>query len=763
MPKSSNTLVSLALLTFAIQTRNAQANLYSEAQAKEVSSTRQDHCSGLELRSELKSEAQLHDARQEAANSFSGNRLIFVEFFADRSYHRAVDPKLGLLVLALALVCAGLLTVAISAVNLCRCCCRQKWKRQVDGSWSAWLVLLCLLGFVAGGFTVALFSFRARKRMTEAECRLATLIDVLVNGDRDRHNFIGLRPLQVTISEFQVDFDKLLSNHESALREIRDLDLATKASGAIDALDSFCGDCRDRQTPDGRGRLETPKSTGDELGWSTLLAKIEFNVVSMFVRVIEAGVVTALDIMDNLGTDQIQANLDSLSDFLSIRLAQVHSMHSRSRSLSDRAGAMYILAQAVFFCVLLLVVVGGILALVRLRRSFETKRLRRPCCLRASVLAAGICAAVLSVVCFAAGVLSFASTGSCDVLANLDEPAGIDDFAAVTGLSESAKDTLSKCLSSQGNPTEAFLGLPDGSLDQENTLVFALDLLRLVFDFDLKFPTLSGDGQSASLRSFRTLLERTRSGEILDHDNVEARLSGLNSVVSCSGRVYILNSEACSAQAPCPSLKTTDSYAKPPCADAQRTSEAQDAVQDLHAYINGTAELVDHVVQETFESASSPGKLYEGVLDGLDTMTAKLNLIKDDMKEALGSVDTDVLSATDCRFLRTEVRLLEDSLCFGFVPEAFALFVASLSAVSALLAGALCLLCSVCCLERSPTYTTGQPKFWAEATPGPSKRGDLQFATDSQRQILSKQTISVLSLSESQPPSQGQHLTELQK
>jgi hypothetical protein len=688
---------------------NTTTSTYSQAQADEMKQKRDAACEGLDIKVELQTDEYMSEEREKYKNSFTESVDLLLDIYQNGDYMKILNMQLAFLIIIVLFLVLVIISSIIFFINICICCCNGKDNnRGCCISCNLVISLIGLVGFAACCVSIAIFVGGVKSGMNEVNCSLHNISNDLINGNTAVKNFMGFFPLTKILNQYITDFNNLITNHKQNLNDIVALDLLNGSQSALDSLDTFCPDCSTKTTSDGEGNQASPHSVGTALTTLKDGGKTEFTLLRDTCKIIDEGARAGADQVNSADTQSIIDSIKSVVDLVSGIIVTFDSSFGTIGSSYNTVDSQYNTAQIVFivFCFTCLLV--GILIFIGLCCAYNNKGCDKFCCCRIIIAVLGLFALIFMIFSFAVGVVTFATSTSCGLLQQFSKEEGINKFIDLFSLEGDMKNILTTCLLESGNGSlsEIFLGESTSNQGSSDMFTQVQELLDMFGSYTDLFDSLPADNMSVAFTAYKDAIEKFKSGELPDHDNVLVSLAALNDIVSCDSSIYSLTASSCPASSTCIDIKTTGSYTAPSCqTDAAQNTQATTLFNNLKTYITETETLVDELIGKTYSqttSPSTPNKLYHDTVVKFDDAAAKLDLIKVDLQSTIDMINNNnIMEGTNCQILRAEFQSLESTMCFKFVPNLYKFMLAAFIASVFFFSFVWHFCCGTFCLERS--------------------------------------------------------------
>jgi hypothetical protein len=690
---------------------------FTESDATSVKEKTATACEGLDVTVKLQTEDYMSEKREENKNAFTESVDLLIEVYQNQDYMKLLDLKMAFLIVIVLFMVLVLISTVIFLINICCCCCKgQETNKGCCISCNLVLSTIAILGLAGSCIMIAVYVTGVKNRMNEVNCTLNLVNNDLINGNLSVQNFMGFFPLTKIIGQYISDFNNLVTNHKQNLQDIVNFNLESSSKSALDSIDPFHTTNKTRETPDGEGNMNRGHSVTDVMDAAIDGAKTEFNALYETSKAVHEGASAGLEQVNN---PDIQSVMDELANVNSLITGIISTFNSSFGSIGDTYNTIdsqYATVQIVFIVFIFVCLLIAFIILSILWLKYHNKGCCNMCCCRIFIALLSIFCLIFMIFSFAVGVVTFATSTSCGLMQQFTKEDGITKFIDLFKLEGEMKNILTTCLLESGTGSLSTIFLQDSSSNQDSSDMFTeVQVLLDMFDsYQSLLDSLPADKMSIAFTTYKDAILKFKSGELPDHDNALSSLGALNQIISCHTEEYSFTTSSCPSGKTCIHLDTVSTYTKPACADSAKDAEAETLVTNLNSYITQTKTLVDDLVAKSYDTAttpSTPNKLYNGSLVDLFSAIDKVNLIKVDLQATIDQMaNNNILEGTNCKILRAEFQTLEETLCFGFVPNLYRFMIVAFvgSCLFFLLLWTLC--CSTFCLERSGEHGSDAKK-----------------------------------------------------
>ena len=672
---------------------------------------REEACKGIQISTSLMTDTELEIQRNKDINLFHKSTGLLKDIIQTEDYNKIWDGELWLPIFMTVIFTFTIISVILYAVNICICCDR---KRNAFNFWCVKLnlcfavlalvtLLVCLIG-------MCIFLSNARKSIKYVNCSINIMNDDLRNGAVYNENiqdqeikFQGLVPLQVIFEEYGKSMDAIVNENVDEVNEIVSYSLPVQSKAAYDAINPYYDQYKESTTSDGDNNQAIPLSVSVELPTAKTNLEIEFGeLYSTSLRVHEAALV-AKNVIDSGDPAIYSSAITSANEEIDVILKGIDEYVDLSNSYFGTVANRYDAVQVVYIIFNFLCFILAAVICVGLCMAFKRDKCTNFLIWRIVIFVLGILCLIFFAFTIFVVAISFMSSSSCSVFAEINTEEGIKDFVTTFKASDRFEKIMRSCYIETANGDLGRVFLENNSNNSPEYQIFqdSRTLLSVYEIYNEQVTSMESSPDSKSAQEFDDYLEETRIGIKKDHDNILVRIQELNQLVDCDGIYYALTPVTCVADNSntCLTIQEETAVREPACLAGEgpeKVNEARARFSTLKTYLNETqilmANMIDGVNGTQAESLNSKYNL--AATDFLSA-SAKFDLIKENQKEAIALFKGDLTTQTDCRIIRLHLQLLEDSICFNTVGELYSFMVCSV--IGAILF--FCLVWNLCCAE----------------------------------------------------------------
>lgn len=688
-----------------------RSSLNTKVYDQDARDEREKACDGVMISTILMTDNELEVQRNKDINLFHKSTDLLKDIIDTQDYNKLWDGELWLPIFITVIFVFTIVSVILYAINICICCDR---KRSAFNLWCVKLNLcLAVLASVVLFICVigmCVFLSNARSSINYVNCSINIMNDDIKNGaiynqdmEDDELKFQGLNSLQSIFEEYGKSMDAIVNENVDEINEIVSYSLPIQSKSAYDAIDPYYNQYKDSTTADGNDQQIKPNSVTVELETAKSNLELEFGELYATSLKVHESALVAKNIIDSGDPAIYSSAITSANEEITMILDDIQKYIDLSNTYFGTVADKYDVLQVVYIIFNFLCVIVAVVVCVGLCFAFKKEKCTNFLVWRIVIFVLGILCLIFFAFTIAISAMSFMTSSSCTIFADLNTDEGISDFVQTFKVSERFETVMKSCYSetASGDVGQIFLQNSAGNSPEYQIFQDAKSLLSVYDIYEPQVEKMDSNGDSTQAQAFDDILEKTRIGITKDHSNILARIQELNQLVDCDGIYYSLTPVTCVSgnSNECLTIQDNSVVREPACLAAEgadKVQEARDRFNTLKTYLTETQLLMGNMIDGVNgANSNSLNSKYNLAASDFLLAASKFDIIKKNQTDANALFTGDLTDQTDCRIIRLHMQLLEDSICFNTVAELYSFMVTSLIASIIFF----CLVWNLCCAE----------------------------------------------------------------
>lgn len=668
---------------------------------------REDACANVEVNFALMSDEEIQIQRNKDINMFHKSTSLLKEIISTTNWKKIWNGKLWLPILITIVFSLSIISVILYFVNIFFCC---KRKQSGMADWcvriNLCLALLAFVIFLVSVIGMTVFIASTRTSIKYVSCAIQIMSDDIRNGAYYKENelkFQGVLPLTNIMTEYGISLEKLVSLHTNDINNVVTASLPALSKEALDAVDPYYTKYKDSLTSDGLGTQSKPKSITETLLLSKGEMTAEFSLLyqtclnvheaaSIGKKMIDTGDAQIFKAAVEQATKKVDDILKNFDEYITLSNKYFGTLSNKY----DTIQIVYTIFNFICLVVVLIVLIG-------LCCAFRKNKCTNLTLWRIMIFVVGLLCVLFFTFTVFVSAISFMTSSSCQIIADLDQPNGIEDFVSTFELDKNYAVILESCYGANatGDFGDIFINEDSSTSAEYQMFNDSHKMLSVYNEYEVQKGSMYSNGNAKSTQKLDDELEKAKIGEDLDHSNVQATLDALTVDVTCAGKYYALTPNTCKPSdfSNCMIIQLESVYPIPSCVAGKTVAEVDASKKrwsDLKTYLNETQALMSSMIVEA--NGPSPttlnGQYKTAALKFFDSAVI-LEKVRVTQKPALDLFKGSLSKQLDCKIIKLHVQILEDSICFTMVGELYSYMVTSV--VASILF--FCIVWNLCCAE----------------------------------------------------------------